>query len=101
MRRFLKRALLLIVLLLVIAFGLLASTFTAKKLDVEAYKGDSDRFAVNDKFAATKLPETTLSIIQCGKMMSKQAFIYRGGSWSETYESGMAAVLVRHPKATC
>jgi glyoxylase-like metal-dependent hydrolase (beta-lactamase superfamily II) len=33
-------------------------------------------------------------------MTSKQSFIYRGGSWSEQFESGMAAILVRHPKAT-
>jgi N-acyl homoserine lactone hydrolase len=100
MKRFLKRVLLLLVIVFVIGVGLLATTFTAQKLDVEAYKGDSDKFVTDDKFDASKLPEATLSIIKCGKMISKQAFIYRGGSWSETYESGMAAALVRHPKAT-
>jgi N-acyl homoserine lactone hydrolase len=100
MKRFLKRVLLLLVILSVVGFGLLASTFTAKKIDVEVYTGDSDRFVTDEKFDAAKLPETTLSIIKCGKMMSKEAFVYRGGSWSETYESGMAAALIRHPKAT-
>jgi N-acyl homoserine lactone hydrolase len=100
MRRFVKRFFLLLVILVIVAFGLLANTFTAKRLDVERYKGDSDNFASGGKFDAAKLPETQLSIIKCGKMISKQAFIYRGGSWSEAYESGMAAALVRHPKAT-
>jgi N-acyl homoserine lactone hydrolase len=100
MKRFLKRVVLLLVVALVVGLGLLASTFTAKRIDVEAYTDDSDTFVTGEKFDAAKLPETTLSIIKCGKMMSKQAFIYRGGSWSETYESGMAAALIRHPKAT-
>jgi N-acyl homoserine lactone hydrolase len=100
MKRFLKRAFLLLLLLLLVGFGLLASTFTAKRIDVEAYKGDSDKFIVNEELDAAKLPETTLSIIKCGKMISQQAFIFRGGSWSETYESGMAAALIRHPKGT-
>ena len=30
--------------------------------------------------------------------MSKQVFVFRGGKLSEGYDSGMAAVLVRHPK---
>jgi hypothetical protein len=100
MKRFVKRAFLLLVILLVVAFGLLATTFTAKRLDVEAYKGDSDTFVVRESFHPVPLPETRLSIIKCGKMTSRQAFVYRGGSWSETYESGMAAALVRHPQAT-
>jgi N-acyl homoserine lactone hydrolase len=100
MKRLLKRASLLLLILLIVGFGLLASTFTAKKLDVEAYKGDSDSFASQAGIDPGKLPETTLSIIKCGKMLSQQAFIFRGGSWSVTYESGMAAALVRHPKAT-
>lgn len=100
MKKFLKRVLLLLVILFVLGLGFLASTFTAQKIDVEAYKGDSDKFVTKETFDAARLPETTLSIIKCGKMMSQQAFIYRGGSWSETYESGMAAALIRHPKAT-
>jgi N-acyl homoserine lactone hydrolase len=100
MKRLLKRFLLLLLILLVVGFGLLASTFTAKKLDVETYKGDSDSFAGRPAIEPAKLPETTLSIIKCGKMLSQQAFVFRGGSWSVTYESGMAAALIRHPKAT-
>ncbi|MBI3650135.1 MAG: MBL fold metallo-hydrolase [Acidobacteria bacterium] len=95
-----KRFFLLLVILLVVGFGLFASTFTAKPINVEMYKGDSDHFATPEKTALANLPETTLSIIKCGKMTSKQAYIFRGGSWSETYESGMAAVLIRHPQAT-
>ena len=33
-------------------------------------------------------------------MKSRQSFVFLGGSWSEDYYSGMAAVLVRHPKTT-
>jgi N-acyl homoserine lactone hydrolase len=100
MKRLLKRVLLLSLILLVVGCGLLASTFTAKQLDIETYKADSDNFASQDAIDPAKLPETTLSIIKCGKMISQQAFIFRGGSWSVPYESGMAAALIRHPKAT-
>lgn len=100
MKRLLKRVLLLVLILLVVGLGLLASTFTAKRLDVEVYKGDSDNFASKTGTDPAQLPETTLSIIKCGKVMSQQAFVFRGGSWSVTYESGMAAALIRHPKAT-
>src|ERR1051325_7032778 len=99
MKRFLKRVFLLLLLLVIVGLGLLATTFTAKTIDVERYKGDSDKFAANENTDPTKLPETMLSIIECGKMISKKAFVYRGGSWSETYESGMAAALICHPKA--
>jgi N-acyl homoserine lactone hydrolase len=98
MKRLLKRVFLLFVLLLIVGLGLLASTFTAKKLDLEVYKGNSDSFVSPEIIDPAKLPETTLSIIKCGKMISQQAFVFRGGSWSATYESGMAAALIRHPK---
>src|SRR5689334_11121190 len=98
MKKIIKRTVLFLMIILLVALGLLASTFTAKKIDIEAYKGNSDVFA--EKTSPPSLPEVTLSIIPCGKMLSKQAFVYRGGNWSGEYESGMAATLIHHPKAT-
>lgn len=77
--------------------ALLLYTFTPAKLDVAAYP--EPVFAPSNRNASA-LPETSLSLIECGKMMSKQIFVFRGGRWSEGYDSGMAAVLVRHPKGT-
>jgi N-acyl homoserine lactone hydrolase len=97
MKKLFKRTLLFLLIVLLVALGLLATTFTAKRIDVEAYKGNSDVF--EEKNSLATVPEVTLSIIPCGKMLSKQAFVYRGGSWSGEYETGMAATLIRHPKA--
>lgn len=47
-----------------------------------------------------QLPEVTLSLMKTGKMPARRSFSYRGGSWSEVGENGMAAILVRHPQAT-
>lgn len=98
-RRILLRSLLAFAVLLIIALGLLAYTFVPRTLDVQAYEADTTNFHPANLDAAT-LPNVQLSIIKCGKMISKQSFVYRGGSWKVTYESGMAAALIRHPKAT-
>jgi N-acyl homoserine lactone hydrolase len=98
-RRGLRRILLLFAALLIVALALLAYSFVPRRLDVLAYQaGATDFHAASINAAA--LPDVQLSLIKCGKMISKQAFVYRGGSWNETYESGMAAALVRHPQAT-
>jgi N-acyl homoserine lactone hydrolase len=99
-KKILKRVALLWAMLILLALALLVGTFTAKTIDVEAYKGNSDKFVRVESTHALGLPDTTLSIIKCGKLVSKPAFVYRGGSWSGEYESGMAAVLIRHPRAT-
>jgi glyoxylase-like metal-dependent hydrolase (beta-lactamase superfamily II) len=101
----LKRTLLAATLVFAILFALLASTFMPRKIDVKAYEADATVFHPSalrptDGASATAPPGLTLSLIKCGKMVSRQSFVYRGGSWSERFESGMAAVLVRHPKAT-
>jgi len=96
-KRPIKRILLVILLLLLVSLGLLISTFLPKTIDVKAYESGSVVFHPAETVA---LPEVSLSLIKCGKMMSKKVFVYRGGSWSENYDSGMAAVLIRHPKAT-
>ena len=90
-----KRIVFAAIILVVVLVASLAYTFAPAKLDVSDYAESA--FSTSDPNPST-LPETTLSLIKCGKMMSKQAFVFRGGSWSEDYESGMAAVLVRHPK---
>jgi glyoxylase-like metal-dependent hydrolase (beta-lactamase superfamily II) len=82
------------------AVALLAYSFAPRKIDVKAYEADTAIFHPPENLSPSELPEVTLSLIKCGKMTSRKAFIYRGGSWSEKYESGMAAILVRHPKAT-
>jgi glyoxylase-like metal-dependent hydrolase (beta-lactamase superfamily II) len=101
----LKRSLVAVSLIFAAFLALLALTFMPRKIDVKSYEPASpvfhpSLFSSSDAASATALPDLTLSLIKCGKMISRQAFIYRGGSWSEHFESGMAAILVRHPKAT-
>jgi glyoxylase-like metal-dependent hydrolase (beta-lactamase superfamily II) len=89
---------LLVAALLIALVASLLYSFSPQQIDVKAYKTGSTTF--HSSVNTSTLPVLTLSLIKCGKMMSKQVFVYRGGSWSENYESGMAAVLVHHPKAT-
>jgi glyoxylase-like metal-dependent hydrolase (beta-lactamase superfamily II) len=98
-RRWLKRTLLLLVGALLVAVALLAYTFMPRTLDVEAYRAETTTFHMDER-PRELLPEVSLSLIKCGVMTSLQSFVYRGASWGEHYESGMAAVLVRHPRAT-
>lgn len=98
-RRGLRRILLLLAALLLVGLGLLAYSFMPRRLDVQAYEAGATDFHPPARNAAD-LPEVQLSLIKCGKMISRQLFVYRGGSWNETYESGMAAALIRHPQAT-
>jgi glyoxylase-like metal-dependent hydrolase (beta-lactamase superfamily II) len=98
-KRPIKRILLALAAILVVAFGLLAYSFAPRKIDVKAYEAETTTFNPPENLNAALLPETTLSLIKCGKMTSRESFVYRGGSWSRQYESGMAAILVRHPKA--
>ena len=45
------------------------------------------------------VPGVTLSAIYAGRMSSPAALTYRGGSFSDTRELGMGAILIRHPAA--
>lgn len=92
-----KRILLFILVLILVSLGLLFYTFLPRTIDVKAYESGEAVFHPAETVA---LPEVSLSLIKCGKMMSKQVFVYRGGSWTENYDSGMAAILIRHPKGT-
>ncbi len=96
MKRLLKRLLLSAVLLLLILFGSLAYSFIPMKLDVVS----DDSWVSPKKNDPAALPEVALSLLNTGKMSSRQVLAYRGGSWGSEYEYAMAAILVRHPQAT-
>jgi len=93
----LKKLLKIVGLVLIVALVLLAYTFVPMKLDVAANQ-TGNTFSTNHKPAPSQLPETKLSLLRAGKMISRQAFSWRGGKWGVTYESGMAAALVQHPQ---
>jgi N-acyl homoserine lactone hydrolase len=95
----LKRILLVLGGALLAAVALLAYPFVPRTLDVEADATETTSFHPDER-GRELLPEVSLSLIKCGVMISRESFVYRGGSWGEEYESGMAAVLVRHPRAT-
>jgi len=87
----------ILALVLLALLALLAYTFVPMKLDVTAHQ-TGNSFSTNNKPDPAKLPEVKLSLLKAGKMISRQAFSWRGGQWGVTYESGMAAVLVEHPR---
>ena len=95
MKRTLKRLVGVIGVLLLVSLALLAYTFVPMKLDV-SQTGTS--FSTDHKPDPANLPEVKLSLLKAGKMLSQQSFSWRGGKWGETYESGMAAILVQHPQ---
>lgn len=81
-------------LLSVILLGLLVFSFMPMKLPVAA----EGAFTTTNKPDSTDLPEVRISILKTGKMLSRQVFVWRGGNWNTIQESGMAALLVRHPQ---
>lgn len=86
-----KKALLIILALLVAGLGALGWTFTAETLPVGAAP-------------AIIAPEAhppegmKLSAVMAGKMFSPAAFAYRGGSFAEERVFGMGGILVQHPQ---
>ena len=97
LKRLVKRTLTLVLVILVVSIGLIGYSFVPARLDVNSYLSGNNFQPPAD---TASLPEVALSVIECGKMKSRQSFVFLGGSWSEDYFSGMAAVLIRHPKAT-
>jgi glyoxylase-like metal-dependent hydrolase (beta-lactamase superfamily II) len=93
----LKKLLKITGLVLIVALALLAYTFVPMKIDVAANQTSND-FSSNHKLDPSQLPETKLSLLKAGKMLSQQSFSWRGGKWGVTYESGMAATLIQHPQ---
>jgi len=95
MKRWLKLALKLASLIVILLLALLAYTFVPMKLDVDQ-TGNS--FSTDNKPDPANLPDVKVTLLKAGKMTSQQSFSWRGGKWGVTYESGMAAVLVEHPR---
>lgn len=93
----LKRILFVVLVVALGGLGLIAYSFRAQTLDVMPYARESRVTMPEGGVVSPGRPEVSMSLIKCGKMMSREVFIYRGGRWSATYETGMAAVLVRHP----
>ena len=99
MKRWLKLTLKITGIIITGLLAMLVYTFVPMKLDVAANQTLAPASTL-DKPDPARLPEVRLSILKAGKMPAKQAFAYRGGSWSGPYENGMAAILARHPQAS-
>src|SRR5215468_10006714 len=99
MKKVIKTTLKIAGVIAVLLLALLAYTFAPAKLDVAANQTPAPEGSRGRPDPA-QLPEVTISILKAGKMPAKQSFVYRGGSWFGPYENGMAAILVRHPKAS-
>src|SRR5436853_149087 len=95
----LKRALWTIAIVILGLLLVLGYTFKGKALDISSYESMPPQFEPG-KDVTSEPVEVTLSLIKCGKMTSKEIFVYRGGNAFKKYESGMAAILVKHPKGT-
>lgn len=80
-----------LLLLIVVATGALAWSFTPATLPVS---GDS---AIAVPTARPPAP-MTLAVLHAGKMFSRAGMAYRGGAMDDARVFGMAAVLVRHPQ---
>ena len=88
-----KQFLLVLTALLVAAGLALAMTFRARTLDVPP----EFSFAIP---AASPPASFTLSVMHTGRMHSRAALAYRGGSFGDERVFGMAAVVLQHPKGT-
>jgi hypothetical protein len=98
MKKTINMALKVAGVIVVLLLALLAYTFAPLKLDLAANQSPAPP-VTRGRPDPAQLPEVRLSILKAGKMPARQAFAYRGGSWGGGYENGMAAILVRHPKA--
>lgn len=86
-----KKVLLALLIVFVLAAVLLGSTFTAAKLDLDLAAPDWNPPSASP-------PEgMRLSVLNTGEMLSKQGFSFRGGDFGKEYVSGMDAVLIEHP----
>jgi glyoxylase-like metal-dependent hydrolase (beta-lactamase superfamily II) len=88
-----KRILLALLAVVVIAFGALAWTFTASDLSVPEAQPVAAPPAMTTQ-------GVTLKAILAGKMYSSAGFAYRGGSLTEERIFNMGGILVQHPKGT-
>lgn len=74
-----------------LAAAALATTFVGRPLPV----GPAPAFEIP---VANPPPQMRLSALLAGKMFSRAAFAYRGGSFGEERVFGMGAILVQHPQ---
>jgi N-acyl homoserine lactone hydrolase len=88
-----KRVLIGALVLIAVALGLLAWTFTAADLTVPEAPAAAP-------LPAMTTPGVELKAILAGKMFSRAGLAFRGGSLGEERVFGMGAILVRHPKGT-
>jgi N-acyl homoserine lactone hydrolase len=86
-----RRVLVVLLLIVLGAFGALAWTFRAATLPV-AELADMQIPRLNPP------AQMRVSVLHTGKMLSQAAFAFRGGAFGEERVFGMAAVLVEHPK---
>ena len=84
MRRVLKRLMLLIAALLIAVVASLVYSFSPRQIDLKEYHSEATTF--HSSVNSNALPDLTLSLIKCGKMMSKQVFVF-AGTWSDNYDS--------------
>jgi N-acyl homoserine lactone hydrolase len=86
-----KKILLGLLALVIVALGALVVSFQPRVLPVE---GD---FAVAVP-AATPPAELKISVLQTGRMFAKAALAYRGGAFGDERTFAMAPVLIEHPQ---
>jgi len=86
-----KRAIIVIVLLLLGAFGAFARTFSPVRFDVPP-------LAIDTLPPASPPAGMSLSAIATGAMESRAALAFRGGSFGDKRDFPMTPILVRHPK---
>ncbi|HEV7698897.1 MAG TPA: MBL fold metallo-hydrolase [Pyrinomonadaceae bacterium] len=87
----LKKLLIFAALLLTALIALLISTFSGAKVDFAPLTADSLP-------AASPPTDMTISAISTGKMESRAAFAFRGGSLGDKRDFTMTVFLVHHPK---
>lgn len=86
-----KKALLVVVILIAVGLAALAWTFTSAKIDFKPLAADSLP-------VASPPAEMSISALPTGAMESKAMFAYRGGGFNDGRDFTMTAFLVRHPK---
>jgi glyoxylase-like metal-dependent hydrolase (beta-lactamase superfamily II) len=96
MKKILRRFFLFASLVVLILLGLFVYTLLPMNLDTH---GPEAAHQFVTPTANAPQTDVSLSILKTGKMISQQMFSWRGGKFGETQEFGMAAILVRHPKA--
>jgi len=88
----LKKILLALLVLVVLAAGALALTFTSARLPAPPPLGDASLPRADPPAGMT------LTTLPTGFMRAQAAFSYRGGSFGDAREFSMTAMLIHHPR---